>query len=70
MMSINNNWINEYPRPMLKRDSYYSLNGEWTLNNNKIIVPFPPQSVESNPVLIMIGIAYDFFWKNREEYDK
>lgn len=29
-----------------------------------------PQSVESNPVLIMIGIAYDFFWKNREEYDK
>lgn len=44
MMSINNNWINEYPRPMLKRDSYYSLNGEWTLNNNKIIVPFPPQS--------------------------
>ena len=43
-MSIKNNWTKEYPRPMLKRDSYYSLNGEWTLNNNQIIVPFPPQS--------------------------
>lgn len=43
-MNISKTWHEEYPRPMLKRESYYSLNGEWTLNNNHIIVPFPPQS--------------------------
>ncbi len=31
----------EYPRPQLKRSSYYSLNGLW---ENGIVVPFPPQS--------------------------
>ena len=30
-----------YPRPQLRRDSYYSLNGTW---DNGITVPFPPQS--------------------------
>ncbi len=44
MTNISNTWHEEYPRPMLKRDSFYSLNGEWTLNNNHIVVPFPPQS--------------------------
>ena len=43
-MTITNTWSEEYPRPMLKRNSFYSLNGEWTLNNNPIIIPFPPQS--------------------------
>lgn len=37
----------EYPRPQMKRDSYYSLNGIWKLNGKDIRVPFPPQSYRS-----------------------
>ena len=33
-----------YPRPLLKRDSFFSLNGSWKLNGYDIIVPFPPES--------------------------
>ena len=33
-----------YPRPQLKRDSVFNLNGTWTLNGNEILVPFAPQS--------------------------
>lgn len=34
-----------YPRPQLKRDSYYNLNGEeWKLDGLKIQMPFAPQS--------------------------
>ncbi len=49
---------NVYPRPLLKRDSFYCLNGEWDfcicnktqetpLYNKKITVPFAPQSILS-----------------------
>ncbi len=34
----------EYPRPQMKRDSYFSLNGKWKLNGEDIVVPFPPES--------------------------
>ena len=43
----------EYPRPQMKRDSYLSLNGTWTLQietpkktvyDGTITVPFPPES--------------------------
>ena len=34
----------EYPRPQMKRDNYQMLNGEWKLNGQMTIVPFPPQS--------------------------
>ena len=33
-----------YPRPLLQRKSFFSLCGEWTLNDQKIEVPFPPES--------------------------
>jgi len=36
--------MNEYPRPQLKRDSFFSLNGTWELKGKTIEVPFPPQS--------------------------
>ena len=36
-------WLS-YPRPQLKRNSYISLNGEWTLDGQEIQVPFAPQS--------------------------
>ncbi len=47
---------NEYPRPNMKRDSFFSLNGEWdfAFSQNepeeyfkKILVPFPPESLLS-----------------------
>ena len=38
------NWNQEYPRPQLRRSSFYSLNGSWDLNGQTIRVPFPPQS--------------------------
>ena len=47
---------NEYPRPNMKRDSFFSLNGEWdfAFSENepreyfkKILVPFPPESLLS-----------------------
>lgn len=49
---------NTYPRPQMKRDSFFCLNGEWefcTAKNSvipgffgeKITVPFPPQSLLS-----------------------
>ena len=41
-----------YPRPQLKRKSYFSLNGEWeiTINGGEketILVPYPPESILS-----------------------
>lgn len=33
-----------YPRPQLKRDSYFSLNGTWSLNGKDILVPYAPQA--------------------------
>ncbi len=36
-----------YPRPQLKRQSYFSLNGEWKCNHHSILVPFAPQSILS-----------------------
>ena len=37
----------EYPRPQLRRDSFFNLNGKWLANESEIIVPFPPESPAS-----------------------
>ena len=51
--SSTSSWSDEYPRPQFKRDSYFSLCGEWELSVRskagekplgKISVPFPPES--------------------------
>ena len=34
----------EYPRPQMRRNNYQMLNGDWTLNGQVTIVPYPPQS--------------------------
>ena len=39
-----NSYDTYYPRPQLKRDSFFSLNGERILNSKPINVPFPPES--------------------------
>ena len=40
-----------YPRPQLRRESFFSLNGEWNLQvreeKMKILVPYPPESILS-----------------------
>ncbi len=42
---------NTYPRPQMRRDSFFCLNGEWKLfiggEEHKITVPFPPESLLS-----------------------
>ena len=38
----------EYPRPQLKRNSFFSLNGVWQLNDLSINIPYPPQAPLSN----------------------
>lgn len=40
-------WMNEYPRPQLKRESFIHLNGLWTCNGQDIMVPFSPQAKAS-----------------------
>lgn len=34
----------DYPRPLMRRKQWNSLDGEWSLCGKKVIVPFPPQS--------------------------
>lgn len=38
------NWDRCYPRPQLRRDSFFPLNHGWTLNGRPIRVPWPPQA--------------------------
>ncbi|MBQ7907590.1 MAG: glycoside hydrolase family 2 [Clostridia bacterium] len=49
--SIKGNEYDLYPRPQLKRDSFLSLNGRWTLcacgEEREILVPYPPESILS-----------------------
>lgn len=37
----------DYPRPQMRRAGYQLLNDDWTLNGQKIRIPFPPQSLLS-----------------------
>jgi len=41
-------WLNTYPRPQLKRDSFITLNGLWKCNGMDIIIPFSPQAKASH----------------------
>ena len=40
-------WSKCYPRPLMRRDSFMALDGDWTLDGQKILVPFPPQAPAS-----------------------
>ena len=66
---------NIYPRPQLKRDSFFSLNGEWDFSvsendeipcafNEKILVPFPPESLLSGIERKMPENGYMVYKKN------
>lgn len=39
-----NSWDRTYPRPQLRRDSFFPLSQGWTLNGRPIRVPWPPQA--------------------------
>ena len=39
-----NNYQEYYPRPLLQRNSFFSLCGKWELNGESIEVPFPPEA--------------------------
>ena len=59
----------EYPRPLMRRDSYLCLNGVWEFSaegiveNAEITVPFPPESLLS-------GIGRDMGKRPRLHYTK
>lgn len=40
-------WNRDYPRPQLRRDSFFPLDGNWTLNGRPIRTPWPPQAERS-----------------------
>jgi len=37
------NW-NNHPRPQMKREDFFIIKNNWTLQEEKIVMPFPPQS--------------------------
>ena len=53
-----NSYDNYYPRPLLKRDSFLSLNGIWSLNGKPIEVPFAPEAEASSFEGELHGLHY------------
>ena len=51
-------WDRDYPRPQLRRDSFFPLDGDWTVNGRPIRVPWPPQA----PLSRYGGRAADVLW--------
>lgn len=51
-----------YPRPQMKRKSFFSLNGEWEMNHEPIRVPFSPQADLSGNV--RHGVLYMSYTKH------
>lgn len=51
-------WSCEYPRPQLRRDSFFPLDQDWTLNGRPIRAPWPPQA----PLSGYGGTVGDVLW--------
>lgn len=51
-------WERYYPRPQLRRDSFFPLNEGWTLNGRPIRAPWPPQA----PLSGYGGAVGDVLW--------
>lgn len=51
-------WNRDYPRPQLRRDSFFPLDGDWTVNGRPIRVPWPPQA----PLSRYGGRVADVLW--------
>lgn len=67
------NVLQEYPRPQMKRDSYFNLNGYWhyaisdskeaNTHDGKILVPFSPESVLSGVSRVVAPEDYLFYYR-------
>ena len=60
---------NVYPRPQMRRDSFFCLNGEWDISINegnweKIIVPFPPESLLSG-ICRRVGVDPKLYYRKK-----
>ncbi len=66
--------LSEYPRPQFVRDSYFSLNGVWNCEfsyvdkvpekyNNKIVVPYSPETPLSGVNRMLMPNEYLFYQK-------
>ena len=53
-----NAWDRYYPRPQLRRDSFYPLDRGWMLNGRPIRLPWPPQA----PLSGWRGAVGDVLW--------
>ncbi len=59
----------EYPRPQLKREKWFCLNGIWMLDGKEVRVPYPPESVlaqYSGQVNEHMIYEKQFTWKDAE----
>ena len=67
------NVLQEYPRPQMKRESYFNLNGYWDYAisktrevdsyDGKILVPFSPESILSGVQRVVTPEDYLFYYK-------
>jgi len=65
--------LQEYPRPQMKRDRYFNLNGYWdyaisdskeiNTYDGKILVPFSPESVLSSVSRVVTPADFLFYYK-------
>jgi hypothetical protein len=59
---------NVYPRPQMRRDSFFCLNGKWKLfiggEEHEITVPFAPESLLSG-VHKRIGKKQEIYYKKK-----
>lgn len=67
-----NKWSFVYPRPRLKRSSFFSLNGKWLLNGDLIEVPFPREAKlsEYKGDLITGDLVYEKTFSLPEKFAK
>lgn len=63
-----NTYDKYYPRPLLKRNSFYSLNGTWNLNGKTIQVPFPAESELANYDGALTNLNYEKTFKLPNEF--
>ncbi len=55
-------WDDHYPRPQLRRGSFLSLHGGWTLNGRPIALPWPPQAPLSGFGAVGDRLRYETFF--------
>ena len=65
-----NEYDKYYPRPLLKRNSFFSLNGKWKLNDLDIEIPFAPESDLANYNGSTDSLIYEKIFSLPENFHK